>query len=97
MFLFPSSEIAAQSESSEIRQDWKPPFLSNEEFTQLMLEVRNITSLYVWMCVYIIIIYDQLLQNRDNSGDTVISLINVLFIKTTLSLMCFCYSSTYLL
>lgn len=38
-----SSEIAAQSESSEIRQDWKPPFLSNEEFTQLMLEVRNLT------------------------------------------------------
>lgn len=33
------SEIAAQSESTEIRQDWKPPFLSNEEFTQLMLEV----------------------------------------------------------
>ncbi len=32
-------EIAAQSESTEIRQDWKPPFLSNEEFTQLMLEV----------------------------------------------------------
>lgn len=42
-FLFPPSEIAAQSESSEIRQDWKPPFLSNEEFTQLMLEVRNLT------------------------------------------------------
>lgn len=36
---FPLSEIAAQSESTEIRQDWKPPFLSNEEFTQLMLEV----------------------------------------------------------
>lgn len=35
-----STEIAAQSESTEIRQDWKPPFLSNEEFTQLMLEVR---------------------------------------------------------
>lgn len=34
-------EIAAQSESSEIRQDWKPPFLSNEEFTQLMLEVSG--------------------------------------------------------
>lgn len=37
----PLSEIAAQSESTEIRQDWKPPFLSNEEFTQLMLEVRH--------------------------------------------------------
>lgn len=34
------TENAAQSESSEIKQDWKPPFLSNEEFTQLMLEVR---------------------------------------------------------
>ncbi|KAJ0050715.1 hypothetical protein NL108_005104, partial [Boleophthalmus pectinirostris] len=33
--------IAAQSESSEIRQDWKPPFLSNEEFTQLMLEALD--------------------------------------------------------
>lgn len=33
------SEITAQSESTEIRPDWKPPFLSNEEFTQLMLEV----------------------------------------------------------
>lgn len=41
--LFSPSEIAAQSESSEIRQDWKPPFLSNEEFTQLMLEVRKLT------------------------------------------------------
>uniref|UniRef100_A0A8B9JSN7 Circadian locomoter output cycles protein kaput n=1 Tax=Astyanax mexicanus TaxID=7994 RepID=A0A8B9JSN7_ASTMX len=35
------TEIAAQSESSEIRQDWKPPFLSNEEFTQLMLEALD--------------------------------------------------------
>ncbi|XP_066505657.1 clock circadian regulator b isoform X1 [Hoplias malabaricus] len=34
-------EIAAQPESSEIRQDWKPPFLSNEEFTQLMLEALD--------------------------------------------------------
>ncbi|XP_026124874.1 circadian locomoter output cycles protein kaput-like isoform X1 [Carassius auratus] len=34
-------ESAAQSESSEIKQDWKPPFLSNEEFTQLMLEALD--------------------------------------------------------
>ncbi|XP_060772543.1 clock circadian regulator b isoform X3 [Neoarius graeffei] len=34
-------EIAAQSESSEISQDWKPPFLSNEEFIQLMLEALD--------------------------------------------------------
>lgn len=33
------TEITAQSDASEIRQDWKPTFLSNEEFTQLMLEV----------------------------------------------------------
>uniref|UniRef100_A0A672ZA36 Circadian locomoter output cycles protein kaput n=1 Tax=Sphaeramia orbicularis TaxID=375764 RepID=A0A672ZA36_9TELE len=42
-FLCKHKENTAQSESSEIRQDWKPPFLSNEEFTQLMLEVRNFT------------------------------------------------------
>lgn len=42
---FHPSEIAAQSESSEIRQDWKPPFLSNEEFTQLMLEVSKLIFL----------------------------------------------------
>lgn len=47
----PPSEIAAQSESSEIRQDWKPPFLSNEEFTQLMLEVRNLAFCTVILSV----------------------------------------------
>ncbi|XP_027030290.1 clock circadian regulator b isoform X2 [Tachysurus fulvidraco] len=40
-YLHKHKEIAAQSESSEIRQDWKPPFLSNEEFTQLMLEALD--------------------------------------------------------
>ncbi|KAJ8277100.1 hypothetical protein GJAV_G00071480 [Gymnothorax javanicus] len=40
-FLRKHKEIAAQSESSDIRQDWKPPFLSNEEFTQLMLEALD--------------------------------------------------------
>ncbi|KAM4575407.1 circadian locomoter output cycles protein kaput isoform 1-T3 [Fundulus diaphanus] len=40
-FLHKHKEIAAQSESSEIRQDWKPLFLSNEEFTQLMLEALD--------------------------------------------------------
>ncbi|VCW97691.1 unnamed protein product [Gulo gulo] len=38
-FLRKHKEITAQSDASEIRQDWKPTFLSNEEFTQLMLEV----------------------------------------------------------
>ncbi|XP_061593980.1 circadian locomoter output cycles protein kaput isoform X2 [Cololabis saira] len=41
VFLHKHKEIAAQSESTEIRQDWKPPFLSNEEFTQLMLEALD--------------------------------------------------------
>lgn len=39
MFICLIVEITAQSDASEIRQDWKPTFLSNEEFTQLMLEV----------------------------------------------------------
>lgn len=55
------SEIAAQSESTEIRQDWKPPFLSNEEFTQLMLEVRQFLALIflVFLCKNI----DEILSN----------------------------------
>ncbi|XP_051557827.1 circadian locomoter output cycles protein kaput-like isoform X2 [Myxocyprinus asiaticus] len=40
-YLRKNKEIAAQSESSEIKQNWKPPFLSNEEFTQLMLEALD--------------------------------------------------------
>uniref|UniRef100_A0AAY5E7D9 Circadian locomoter output cycles protein kaput n=1 Tax=Electrophorus electricus TaxID=8005 RepID=A0AAY5E7D9_ELEEL len=40
-YLHKHKETAAQSESSEIRQDWKPPFLSNEEFTQIMLEALD--------------------------------------------------------
>uniref|UniRef100_A0A8C5EJP2 Circadian locomoter output cycles protein kaput n=1 Tax=Gouania willdenowi TaxID=441366 RepID=A0A8C5EJP2_GOUWI len=40
-FLQKHKEIAAQSESTEIRPDWKPSFLSNEEFTQLMLEALD--------------------------------------------------------
>uniref|UniRef100_A0A8C8FE36 Neuronal PAS domain protein 2 n=1 Tax=Oncorhynchus tshawytscha TaxID=74940 RepID=A0A8C8FE36_ONCTS len=40
-FLQTQKEITAQTESCEIRQDWKPSFLSNEEFTQLMLEALD--------------------------------------------------------
>uniref|UniRef100_F6ZYK7 Circadian locomoter output cycles protein kaput n=1 Tax=Xenopus tropicalis TaxID=8364 RepID=F6ZYK7_XENTR len=40
-FLRKHKEISAQSDASEIRQDWKPTFLSNEEFTQLMLEALD--------------------------------------------------------
>ena len=31
--------MAEKSHAHEIREDWKPPFLSNDEFAQLMLEV----------------------------------------------------------
>ena len=34
-------DITAQNETCDVRQDWKPSFLSNEEFTQLMLEVKH--------------------------------------------------------
>uniref|UniRef100_H3B993 Neuronal PAS domain protein 2 n=1 Tax=Latimeria chalumnae TaxID=7897 RepID=H3B993_LATCH len=40
-FLQKQKEITAQTEASEIRQDWKPSFLTNEEFTQLMLEALD--------------------------------------------------------
>ncbi|TRY80180.1 hypothetical protein DNTS_003415 [Danionella cerebrum] len=40
-FLQKQREITAQTESCEVRQDWKPSFLSNEEFTQLMLEALD--------------------------------------------------------
>ncbi|XP_038631444.1 neuronal PAS domain-containing protein 2-like isoform X2 [Scyliorhinus canicula] len=40
-FLQKQKELSAQTEACEIRQDWKPSFLSNEEFTQLMLEALD--------------------------------------------------------
>ncbi|XP_013929784.1 PREDICTED: neuronal PAS domain-containing protein 2-like [Thamnophis sirtalis] len=40
-FLQKQKEISAQTEACEIRQDWKPSFLTNEEFTQLMLEALD--------------------------------------------------------
>ncbi|XP_014116431.1 PREDICTED: PAS domain-containing protein 1 isoform X1 [Pseudopodoces humilis] len=40
-FLQKQKEITAQTEACQIRQDWKPSFLSNEEFTQLMLEALD--------------------------------------------------------
>lgn len=40
-------EVSAQTEISEIQQDWKPSFLSNEEFTQLMLEVSMRVALLI--------------------------------------------------
>ena len=35
------TDVAMQSQSQEIQEDWKPSFLSNEEFTHLMLEVNR--------------------------------------------------------
>ncbi|XP_073470882.1 neuronal PAS domain-containing protein 2 isoform X1 [Aquarana catesbeiana] len=40
-FLQKHNEAAAQTEIGDIHLDWKPSFLSNEEFTQLMLEALD--------------------------------------------------------
>uniref|UniRef100_G3TGT9 Neuronal PAS domain protein 2 n=1 Tax=Loxodonta africana TaxID=9785 RepID=G3TGT9_LOXAF len=40
-FLQKHNEVSAQTEVCDIQQDWKPSFLSNEEFTQLMLEALD--------------------------------------------------------
>uniref|UniRef100_A0A6I8P2E0 Neuronal PAS domain protein 2 n=1 Tax=Ornithorhynchus anatinus TaxID=9258 RepID=A0A6I8P2E0_ORNAN len=40
-FLQKHNEVSAQTEICDIHQDWKPSFLSNEEFTQLMLEALD--------------------------------------------------------
>ncbi|XP_023214700.1 neuronal PAS domain-containing protein 2-like isoform X2 [Centruroides sculpturatus] len=40
-FLRSHSEISIQSQSSEVQENWKPSFLSNEEFTHLMLEALD--------------------------------------------------------
>ncbi|XP_030057288.1 neuronal PAS domain-containing protein 2 isoform X2 [Microcaecilia unicolor] len=40
-FLQKHNEVTAETEICDIHQDWKPSFLSNEEFTQLMLEALD--------------------------------------------------------
>ncbi|XP_066475054.1 neuronal PAS domain-containing protein 2 isoform X2 [Tiliqua scincoides] len=40
-FLQKHNEFSAQTEISDVQQEWKPSFLSNEEFTQLMLEALD--------------------------------------------------------
>nr|XP_020454730.1 neuronal PAS domain-containing protein 2-like isoform X3 [Monopterus albus] len=40
-FLKKQKDMTAQNETCNVRQDWKPSFLSNEEFTQLMLEALD--------------------------------------------------------
>ncbi|XP_064609860.1 neuronal PAS domain-containing protein 2-like isoform X2 [Liolophura sinensis] len=40
-FLKNYQEISMQSQAHEIKENWKPSFLSNDEFTQLMLEALD--------------------------------------------------------
>ncbi|XP_016062651.1 PREDICTED: neuronal PAS domain-containing protein 2 [Miniopterus natalensis] len=40
-FLQKHNEVSAQTDFCDIQQDWKPSFLSDEEFTQLMLEALD--------------------------------------------------------
>ncbi|XP_061658447.1 neuronal PAS domain-containing protein 2 isoform X2 [Syngnathoides biaculeatus] len=40
-FLQKQKDISAHNETCDVRQDWKPSFLSDEEFTQLMLEALD--------------------------------------------------------
>ncbi|CAL8362564.1 unnamed protein product [Lota lota] len=40
-FLQKQKDMSAQNDSCDARQDWKPSFLSAEEFTQLMLEALD--------------------------------------------------------
>ncbi|KAG2456826.1 NPAS2 protein, partial [Polypterus senegalus] len=37
-FLQKHSDVSSHTEAIDVKQDWKPSFLGNEEFTQLMLE-----------------------------------------------------------
>lgn len=40
-YIISIAEVAVRSRVHEIQEDWKPSFLSNEEFTHLILEVNN--------------------------------------------------------
>lgn len=44
MFSVMVSEISVRSRAHEIQEDWKPSFLSNEEFTHLVLEVMLLSA-----------------------------------------------------
>ena len=50
-------DMAEKSHAHEIREDWKPPFLSNDEFAQLMLEVSAVYGSIQnkkWFCIVVI-------------------------------------------
>ena len=49
-FIF--SETAVQAQAHEIKEDWKPSFLSNDEFMHLMLEVRGPESCTIMSSIY---------------------------------------------
>ncbi|XP_051782144.1 neuronal PAS domain-containing protein 2-like isoform X2 [Erpetoichthys calabaricus] len=40
-FLQKHSDVSSHTEAIDVKQDWKPSFLGNEEFTQLMLEALD--------------------------------------------------------
>lgn len=53
------AEVTMQSHCQEtVQEDWKPSFLSNEEFTHLMLEV-TIRSTHILSRTYYVIIRSQ--------------------------------------
>uniref|UniRef100_H3D2N8 Neuronal PAS domain protein 2 n=1 Tax=Tetraodon nigroviridis TaxID=99883 RepID=H3D2N8_TETNG len=57
-FLQKQKDITARNETCDVRQDWKPSFLSNEEFTQLMLEALDGFLVALTTCGNIVYVSD---------------------------------------
>ncbi|TNM85062.1 hypothetical protein fugu_009240 [Takifugu bimaculatus] len=57
-FLQKQKDISARNETCDVRQDWKPSFLSNEEFTQLMLEALDGFLVALTTCGNIVYVSD---------------------------------------